>query len=130
MINPIFFPFLGFLSSIFHKKSDFLDSLGFLWCSVTTIMYYNALINLRDVHLSKIPFNDHEVNTAFEYLLEEYLNDNSDIGETLTQINFDSNKIESEFDAEFDTKVVAAFLENPCHGESKLSKTVESPRSH
>ena len=64
--------------------------------------------------MSKIPLHLHEVNTAFEYLLEEYLNDNSDIGETLTQINFDSNNIESEFDAKEEEEAVAAFLKNPC----------------
>lgn len=51
---------------------------------------------------------------AFEYLLDEYLNDNHDIAETLSKINNDDNSIDSESNTEIDTKVVAAFLESPC----------------
>ncbi|KHD04931.1 hypothetical protein PN36_33745 [Candidatus Thiomargarita nelsonii] len=65
--------------------------------------------------MSKIPLYLDEVNTAFEYLLEEYLNDNSDVAETLTKINNDDNNIDSKFDLEEEEKVVAAFLETPCH---------------
>ena len=64
--------------------------------------------------MPKIPLHLHEVNTAFEYLLEEYLNDNSDIVETLDKINNDDNNIDSEFDTEEEEKVVAAFLNSPC----------------
>jgi hypothetical protein len=63
--------------------------------------------------LSKIPQYLTEVNTAFEYLLEEYLNDDSDIAETISKINNDDNKIDEQF-AEKEEEVVAAFLNNPC----------------
>jgi len=65
-------------------------------------------------HLSKIPSYLHEVNTAFEYLLDEYLNDNPDIAKTLSKIHNDDNNIDSEFDTEEEKRVVAAFLESPC----------------
>lgn len=59
--------------------------------------------------MPKIPLYLHEVNSAFEYLLEEYLNDKFDIVETLDQINKD----DSEFDIE-EEKVVVAFLITKC----------------
>ena len=63
--------------------------------------------------MSKIPLYLQEVNTAFEYLLEEYLNNDSDIAETISKISNDDNKINDKF-AEKEEKVVAAFLNNPC----------------
>jgi hypothetical protein len=60
--------------------------------------------------LSKIPLYSHEVNAAFEYLLEEYLSDNTNIAEALDQ----TNNINSKFDAEEEEKLVATFLETPC----------------
>ncbi len=62
--------------------------------------------------MSKIPLYLHEVNTVFNNLLEEYLDDNPNIAETLAQIN--NNDIDPKLNTEIDTKIVAAFLDNPC----------------
>ena len=64
--------------------------------------------------MSKIPQDLQEVNTAFEYLLEEYLNDDPEIAETISKINNDDNKIDEQFFVEKEELVVAAFLNNPC----------------
>lgn len=64
--------------------------------------------------LAKLPSYIREVNTTFEYLLEEYCSESSDITESLDQINNYDNDIDPEFDLKEEEKVVASFLKNPC----------------
>jgi hypothetical protein len=55
-----------------------------------------------------------EVNALFEYLLEEYCNENSDITESIDQINNRGNEKEEEFNLKEEEKVVASFLAKAC----------------
>jgi len=64
--------------------------------------------------LAKLPPYVREVNTAFEYLLEEYCSENYDITEFIDQINNRDNKIDQEFNLKEEEKVVASFLKKPC----------------
>ena len=63
--------------------------------------------------MAKLPTYAREINTAFEYMLEEYCSEDCDITESITQIN----NLKSQFSAELDTKEedrVASFLNTPC----------------
>ena len=72
------------------------------------------ILNHKDIPLAKLPIYSREVNTAFEYLLEEYYNESSDITETIDQINNVKNNIEVDFNVEEEEKRVTAFLNTPC----------------
>jgi len=63
--------------------------------------------------LAKLPTYTREVNTAFEYLLDEYYSENSDITETIDQISDIKDNI-TEFNLEEEEKRVDAFLNTPC----------------
>lgn len=62
--------------------------------------------------MAKIPFYVREVNSAFEYLLEEYCSENYDISESIAHIS--NNKIDPSFNFKEEEKVVANFLKKPC----------------
>ena len=55
-----------------------------------------------------------EVNNLFDYLLEEYCNENSDITESIDQINNCNSELEEDFNYEEEEKIVASFLSNSC----------------
>lgn len=62
----------------------------------------------------KLPSYVREVNSAFEYLLEEYCSESYDISESIAQIsNFDNN-IDPKFNIKDEEKLVASFLKKPC----------------
>lgn len=62
----------------------------------------------------RVPSYLYEVNTAFEYLLEEYFGDSSDITESFDEIDNNSYEIKPEFDVKEEERVVASFLDKPC----------------
>jgi hypothetical protein len=64
--------------------------------------------------LSKIPLYPDEVNTTFEYLLDEYLNDDVNISEAHDQINGNNDNVVASFDTKEEEMVVATFLKTPC----------------
>ena len=74
----------------------------------------SILIKLKGMSLAKLPPYICEVNTTFEYLLEEYCSESSDITEILDQINNCDNELDPKFDLKEEEKVVASFLKNPC----------------
>ena len=63
--------------------------------------------------MTKPPTFVREVNTAFEYLLEEYYSESSDITETIDQLNY-INNVSTEFNFEEEEKRVTYFLNSPC----------------
>ena len=64
--------------------------------------------------MSKLHSYVRDVNILFDYLLEEYCNENCDITESIDQINNRNSEIEEEFNHEEEEKIVASFLSNPC----------------
>jgi hypothetical protein len=64
--------------------------------------------------LAKLPTYAREVNTAFEYLLEEYYNESNDITETIDQIDNIKNDAAVEFNLDEEEKRVDYFLSTPC----------------
>ncbi len=63
--------------------------------------------------MTKLPTFVREVNSAFEYLLEEYYSESSDITKTLDQLN-DINNVSTEFNFKEEEKRVTSFLNTPC----------------
>jgi hypothetical protein len=63
--------------------------------------------------LSKLPTYAREVNTAFEYLLEEYCSEDRDIDGSIRQINDLKSEFSLELGAQEEEKVII-FLSTPC----------------
>ena len=59
----------------------------------------------------KLPMYTREVNTAFEYLLEEYCREDCDITESISHINLKNESAESRAEEE---EKVSSFLNTPC----------------
>jgi len=68
----------------------------------------------EEKRLAKLPTYAREINTAFEYLLEEYFSESGDISESLDQINDLKRKLESEPTPKEEKKSVVSFLNTPC----------------
>ena len=83
------------------------------------------ILNHKDIPLAKLPIYLREVNTAFEYLLEEYYSESSDITKTIDQINDIKNNIVVDFNVEEEEKKSDCFFEYTLPMYTKLPKTAE-----
>ena len=65
--------------------------------------------------MGEFPIYVQKVNTAFDYLLKEYYDDDGgDITDTIDQVNDIKNNISVVFDTEKEGKIVTSFLNTPC----------------
>ena len=64
--------------------------------------------------MAKSPLYIREINDAFEYLLEEYCNENPDITESIAQIETPVNNEDPKFNIREEEKAVESFLNIPC----------------
>jgi GTP cyclohydrolase FolE2 len=66
------------------------------------------------IPLTKPPIYTREVNSAFEFLLEEYCSESSDIIESIDRIDLLKNKLTPDFDVKEEENAVTSFLNTPC----------------
>lgn len=71
--------------------------------------------------MANLPTYVREVNTAFEYLLEEYCSEDGDITESIDQINDRKSTLSQEMAQEEET-TVTSFLNTPCPCSKECQK--------
>lgn len=64
--------------------------------------------------MAKVPNYVREVNSTFEYLLEEYCSESADITESIIQIDNPDKNIDPKFNIQDEERVVTSFLKKPC----------------